>query len=42
MLLYAAVAFRTGATNMNAWIFTPGLGVPLLMPALSVAQLLFP
>lgn len=22
MLLYAAVAFRTGATNMNAWIFT--------------------
>jgi len=42
MLLYAAVAFRTGATNMNAWIFTPGLGVPLLMPAVSVAHLLFP
>lgn len=42
MLVYAAVAFRTGATNMNAWIFTPGFGVPLLTPVLSVAQLLFP
>jgi hypothetical protein len=41
MLLYAAVTFRIGSDSISAWIFTPGLGLPLLVPGLSIADLLF-
>lgn len=41
MILYAAVTFRQGSDSINAWILTPGLGLPLLVPGLSIADLLF-
>lgn len=41
MLLKAAISFRQGSDSINAWIFTPGLGVPLFFPGLSIADLLF-
>lgn len=41
MALYAAVDFRIGSESINAWIFTPGLGLPLIVPGLSIADLLF-
>lgn len=41
MALYAAVVFRQGSDSINAWILTPGLGLPLLTPGLSIADLLF-
>jgi len=41
MALYAAIAFRQGSVSINAWIFTPGFGLPLLVPGLSIADLLF-
>lgn len=42
MLLYAAVMFRIGAISINAWILTPGVGLPLLVPDLSFADIFFP
>lgn len=41
MLLYTAIVFRQGSDSLNAWLFTPGLGIPLLVPGVSVASLLF-
>lgn len=41
MLLYAAITLRIGSVSINAWIFTPGLGLPLLVPGISLADLLF-
>lgn len=41
MLLHTAIAFRQGADSLNAWIFTPFFGLPLLSPGISVASLLF-
>jgi hypothetical protein len=41
MVLYATIAFRQGSDSMNAWIITPGLGLPLIVPALSVTDFLF-
>jgi len=41
MALYAVVEFRQVAVMINAWIFTPGLGLPLFVPSLSVADFLF-
>jgi hypothetical protein len=41
MLLFAAVSFRQGADTINAWIFSPGFGLPLLAPGLSLSELLF-
>jgi hypothetical protein len=41
MLLNTAIVFRQGSDTINAWLFTPGLGVPLLVPPLSLANLLF-
>ncbi len=41
ILLYSAIEFRKGADTINAWIFTPGLGLPLFVPGLSIADLLF-
>lgn len=41
MALYAAVAFRQGFESISAWILTPLLGLPLVIPDLSVADLLF-
>lgn len=41
IVLYAAVEFREGADSLSAWIFAPGFGLPLFVPALSIADLLF-
>lgn len=41
MLLYAAIQFRMGSESINAWLFTPGLGMPLLAPSLSLADIFF-
>ena len=41
MLLYAFVEFRIGSETINPWILTPGFGLPLLDPAMSIAELLF-
>ena len=41
MLFYAGVEFRIFADSFNAWILTPGFGLPLLVPGLSIADLLF-
>ncbi len=41
MALFAAVGFREGADSISAWIFAPGFGLPLLVPGLSIADLLF-
>jgi len=41
MLLFSAVMLRVGSVSINAWLFTPGLGLPLLVPGLSIAEILF-
>jgi hypothetical protein len=41
MLLYVAVTFRIGSESINAWLLTPGFGLPLVVPALSIADFLF-
>ena len=41
MALYVAVEFRTGFETVNSWIFLPGFGIPLFVPGLSLANLLF-
>jgi hypothetical protein len=42
MLLYSLINFRMGSESISAWIFTPGLGLPLLSPVLSLSEVLFP
>ncbi len=41
MLLYIIVNLRIGFPSVNAWIFVPGLGLPLFMPDLSLFEVLF-
>lgn len=41
MLLYVVVGFRIGSEVINAWLFIPGFGLPLFVPGLSLAELLF-
>ena len=41
MILYTAILFRQGSESISAWILTPGLGLPLLVPGLSITDLLF-
>jgi hypothetical protein len=41
MLLFAAINFRLGAESISAWILTPGFGLPLLTPILSISDLIF-
>lgn len=41
MALYTAVAFRNGMESLSVFLFSPGLGVPLLAPAISLADLFF-
>ena len=41
MALFSAVSFRQGADTINAWIISPGLGLPLFAPGVSLAELLF-
>jgi hypothetical protein len=41
MLLYAAVQFRIGSETISAWLFTPGFGLPWLVPGVSLASLFF-
>jgi len=41
MILYAVVVFRQGSDSINAWIFMPGLGLPLFVPGLALSELLF-
>jgi hypothetical protein len=41
MALYVAVVFRMGSESISPWILAPGLGLPWIDPALSIADLLF-
>jgi hypothetical protein len=41
MLLYSAVTFRLGSESISAWLLTPGLGSPLVLPVLSISDLMF-
>ena len=41
ILLYTVIQLRIGADSMNAWLFAPGFGLPLLDPGLSLAEVLF-
>jgi hypothetical protein len=41
MFLNSAIVFRQGTDTMNAWLFTPGLGIPLLVQGIPVVELLF-
>lgn len=41
MALYAAITFRQGSDCINAWVLLPPFGLPLMVPGLSIAQLLF-
>ena len=41
MLLFAAITFRQGSETMNSWIFAPGMGLPWLVPGLTVFDVLF-
>jgi hypothetical protein len=40
MVLYTTVIIRQGSEGINAWILTPGFGLPWLVPGLSIADLL--
>lgn len=41
MLLNSLIVFRQGSDTMNAWLFTPGFGLPWFMKDLSLAIVLF-
>lgn len=41
LVLYLVIQFRMGMDSMNAWLFAPGFGIPLLDPGLSLTELLF-
>jgi hypothetical protein len=41
LLLYTFIEFRVAADSMSAWYLAPGLGLPLLDPGLSLAEVLF-
>jgi len=41
MMLYSLINFRLGTESINAWITSPGLGVPLFAPVLSLYEVLF-
>lgn len=41
LLLSAAISFRQFSDSFNVWILTPGLGLPLLLPGISLASILF-
>jgi hypothetical protein len=40
ILLYTLIQFRIGADSINAWLFAPGFGLPLLDPGLSLIEVL--
>jgi EpsG-like putative glucosyltransferase len=41
MLLNVAISFRLASQSISVWLFTPGLGLPLLAPGISLFDLLF-
>jgi len=41
MFLYAVIVLRQGSETINAWILSPGFGVPLFVKGISVAGFLF-
>jgi hypothetical protein len=41
ILLYSVVEFRQVSEMISAWILMPGLGLPLAVPTLSIADILF-
>jgi hypothetical protein len=41
IILHAAVAFRQGSESINAWILTPGFGLPLFAAPISLMEILF-
>lgn len=41
MLVYILVTLRIGSETINAWIFNPLLGISLLLPGISLIELIF-
>ncbi len=41
MALYSAISFRQLCDGFNVFVLTPGFGLPLLVPGISLADLLF-
>lgn len=41
MMLYSLINFRLGTESINAWLFSPGMGVPFYAPLLSLYEVLF-
>ena len=41
MLIYSAVQFRLGSSSINLWLFSPVFGLPLFLPEISIADILF-
>lgn len=41
MLLNISISFRLGSQSISAWILAPGIGSPLLAPALSLFDIFF-
>ena len=41
MLLYAAINFRLGSESINAWLLTPGFGIPLFAADLPLSNFIF-
>ena len=41
LFLFAAIMFRVGSVSINAWLLTPGLGLPLFVPGISIAEFFF-
>lgn len=42
MLLYSVIILRQGFETLNAWILSPGLGMPFILSDISLAEILFP
>jgi hypothetical protein len=41
LLLFTLIRFREAADSMSAWLLTPGFGLPLLGPGLTLTEVLF-
>jgi len=41
MILYSAVQFRLGSSTINLWLFSPFFGLPMFLPEISIADILF-
>jgi hypothetical protein len=41
MLLSSLITFRIGSESISAWLFTPGLGSPLISSVVSLSEMIF-